>query len=105
MMKYTYEKILEEAGDKKVFFFSIPRVRDLHWYKENGTSPLGTELSAWANQYPNVYFLDLLPLTVETVPAENWHKLFNGCDRHWTEQGHELAAELIYKHFGIKLYL
>lgn len=103
-MRYSYEQIIEEAAGKKILFFTIPRLRDLLWYCRNGTSPLGEALSDWASQYPNVFFLDLLPLTVERVPVEAWNELFISCDGHWSEQGHHFAAALIYEKFGAELY-
>ena len=44
MMKYSYEKIIEEAACKKILFFTIPRMKDIWWYKENRTSPLGEKV-------------------------------------------------------------
>lgn len=103
-MRYSYEKIIEEAAGKKVFFFTIPRMRDLLWYRTSGISPLGEALADWAAQYPNVFFLDLLPLTGERVSEENWNELFISCDGHWSPKGHRFSAALIYEKFKDELY-
>ena len=103
-MRYSFEKIVEEAAGKKVLFFTIPRINDLHWYREDGISALGEALSAWAASYPNVYILDLLPLVVERVPFEEWGELFIYCDGHWSEKGHEIGAQLILEHIAAEIY-
>ncbi len=103
-MKFSYERIVEEAGSRNVCLFTIPRIRDLVNYQKNQESPLGKELSEWAAQYQNVHFLDLLPLIATQVPQQDWPSLFIDCDHHWTPRGHELAASLIVAHFGEVLY-
>lgn len=94
-MRYSYEQIIQEAEGKPILFFAIPRLKDLQWYDQEQTSPLGDALSNWAGQYPNTQFIDFLPLFHERVPKENRMGYYIECDGHWTDKGQQLAAELI----------
>ena len=103
---YSYEKIIKSANNKTVVLFTIPRVYDLQYYLDHQESPLGDKLNAWAKQYPQLMFIDLLPIMADKLsttnpsssePSRDIFSIFHTCDGHWNDAGHAMAAELLYE--------
>lgn len=99
---YSYEQIIKAAGNKKIIIFSIPRVYDLEYFLLNKKSPLGERITQWANQFPTVQFIDLLPLMSNHLEKNDLESftLFHTCDGHWNASGHALAAALLLQHIS-----
>jgi hypothetical protein len=95
-MKYTLEKLKEEAGDKKVMIVVIPRLQDLRLYDELGMPPLSKSLSELSKKI-DARFLDLLPSM--HAHDSHWEKYFLPCDGHWSPYGNQVASEYVRKKF------
>jgi hypothetical protein len=94
-MKYSLERIREEAGDRRVVIFTIPRRNDFQRYGELKLSPLGAELSLFA-QKNHIDYIDLLPLMFK---QHNLWELFLGCDGHWSPKGNYEAEKILLEKF------
>lgn len=97
---YTYEQIVKKAGSRRVYFFTIPAYDDYTWVQQNGYDlRLVKALHGFADGYPQVQYIDLLPLFLEHAKENNWgyadyvHKH----DGHWSPKGHAVVAEMVYK--------
>jgi|AntAceMinimDraft_17_1070374.scaffolds.fasta_scaffold06222_4 hypothetical protein len=98
-MEYSLKKIREEAIDKKIIVFTIPKLNDIKVYDKLHKSPLGEQLSIFCKQN-EIEFIDLLPLMHDYT--NNWDELYYKFDPHWTPKGHKVAAKLIL--YNIKNY-
>jgi lysophospholipase L1-like esterase len=95
---YSYEQIVIKAGPRRVTFFTIPAANDYAWAMQQGYDfELVRQLSAFADRYPHVRYIDLLPLFMEHARhhgleyVDYTHKH----DGHWSAKGHAVVAELI----------
>ncbi|MBI9081708.1 MAG: SGNH/GDSL hydrolase family protein [Pseudodesulfovibrio sp.] len=93
-MRYSLERIVDEADGKPIFLFVIPRYTDFLRYK--GTPPpLSLKIEALAKQY-GLGYLDLLPeMNKRTTTPEDYYLL---CDPHWNNYGNEVAFEILNPH-------
>ena len=100
ILLHSYKKIIQAAGSKPVYIFSIPSEDDF-------TSAINGErhfkivkdLKSFADQYPQVHFTDLLDTFVSYAQDKSVsHDDFVlECDGHWGELGHKITAEAVEK--------
>ncbi len=97
---FAYRKIVELAGDKQVHFFIIPRQSDFVKLKNQGYDfKIVRELKEFAEAYPNVQIVDLLPSLNSYVEKHQLDvdDLYLSCDGHWTPLGNKVAAAAVAK--------
>jgi hypothetical protein len=90
-LRYIIEQVKAIAGDRPMLVFSIPLTYD---YKRVAAAkvapPLTAELRALARKI-GVEYIDIL----EATNGTDWHRFYPECDEHWSEQGHQAAADLL----------
>jgi lysophospholipase L1-like esterase len=91
-MRYSLEKILEEAQGKGVTIFLIPYLTDLQRYGEKGEAPLSKKMAEFAKER-GIQLIDLLPFMHQH--NRSWEKYFFTCEGHWNAYGNQVAAEHI----------
>jgi hypothetical protein len=91
LMKYTLEKIIEEAKEKEIVILTIPVTVDLMRYEAQGESPLSRKLKEFSEKN-GVTYIDLLPLMHDYT--KNWGEYFLPCDHHWNEYGSFVASQV-----------
>ncbi|MCE9624860.1 MAG: hypothetical protein K8R69_05325 [Deltaproteobacteria bacterium] len=98
-MRYALEEIFEEAAGKKITVVLIPGPQDIERYgKESGPTPLAKNIAA-LGQAHGVNVVDLLPAFGQS--GTDWKKYYNyPCDRHLSEFGSALAAQVLLSHFS-----
>ena len=92
LMRYTLEKIIEEAGGRDVNVLLIPHLIDLQYYEKEGEAPLSREFRKLGEEL-GVKVFDLLPYMHGR--EKNWDRYFYSCDSHWNEFGHQVAFEYL----------
>jgi len=96
--RYALEKLVEEAGGKKVAVFLIPSITDLKRYGRQGRSPLSAKMEEFARTHP-VTLIDLLPYLHDF--SKDWEKYYDvPCDHHFSEYGSEVVARYIQSKLG-----
>jgi hypothetical protein len=98
VLLYTYRKLAEQAGDREVFFFIIPREMDLSAAARGGYSyRLVSLLEEFAAGIPNVEVVDLLPHFAEYAAQHeiSYDDFFHTCNGHWSPLGNRVAAEAV----------
>ncbi len=98
LMRFSLERIVRLAGDRKVLFITIPRASDFTRYDKDGPSPLARRLEELAKSIGAEY-LDLLSLMAQAETDRS--KFFLRCDDHWNGYGNMSAADFIQ---GSSLY-
>lgn len=99
-LNFSFEQIVKKAGSRRVTFFTIPSKDDYYWAKQKGYNFRLTKiLKEFAERFPQVRYVDLLPLFL--AHAQN-HKLHyddynHAHDGHWSAKGHAAVAEMIYQ--------
>jgi len=95
----SYRRLIEEElGDRHLWLFTVPRQRDLAYYLDHGyTLRLPKVLATFADHYPNVTYVDLLPSFGSYAKEHNvsLHDFFLSCDGHWSPLGNEVAARAV----------
>lgn len=100
LMKFTLERIVEEADGKDVTVLLLPSLEDLEdfdAYHELGEAPLSRDLKKLGRAI-GFQVIDLLPLMRDHNPE--WKQYHLVCDGHWNEYGHEVAAKFISDAFN-----
>lgn len=92
-LKYSLEKIVQEAHGKPVYVFTIPVKNDFLRYGENNDPPLSKELHKLCNQI-GIEYVDLLPLMY--THTSDHDDYFFSCDGHWNEFGNQIAFEILF---------
>lgn len=87
-LRYAIEQIKAIAGARPMLIFTVPRPHDYQRASIPGTPPLTRELKALASNL-GVTYVDLL----EATKDDDWRKFFLSCDGHWSNDGHQAAAE------------
>ncbi len=90
-MKFSLEKIVDEAKGKKVVFVSIPVPQDYEDPKKHNSSIAGP-LKSFADSQ-GVLYVDLLDESLKR--KMDWKAMFLACDNHWSEAGNRAAAEIV----------
>jgi hypothetical protein len=86
----TPEQVYPEAWSRTLA--ANPAMQEISWDLEAPNRRLATFLEA-----ENILYLDLLPVFRETAAQPDAPQLHFRHDQHWTEAGHRLAAEAIFK--------
>lgn len=89
-LRYSLEKIVEEAERRPVAVCLVPSYRDLVRYLESGESPLSRRLKELAGG-GSFRVVDLLPFMHDSRP--DWESYYFACDYHWNALGNAVAAE------------
>ena len=100
---YSIEMIAQEAGERPLIVFTIPRFTDLLVYDKQRKSRLGLALESLSQDLGSVYFLDLLPIMHRRY-QDRWAELYFSCDRHWSETGHKVASDIFYEMHKALIY-
>ena len=95
IMLYAVDQLVRAAGDRRVFLVTIPSENDFAAARRGDQSRLASELTAFAAQYPNVHYHDLLPdfLSDADATGRSFPEYLLDCDNHWGKRGNELVAE------------
>jgi hypothetical protein len=105
--KAAISGIAQRAGDRPFYVFLIPFFKDFEAAQVNGYDfALLDEMQSLVSDHPNLRVVDLLPAFLENA-LENDYSYDDyvlGCDSHWNEMGHELAADAVYKALFEDLY-
>ncbi|MCH7675605.1 hypothetical protein IH879_11730 [candidate division KSB1 bacterium] len=99
VMKYALEKLVEEAGDRDVFVFTIPTLTEIEEYHKVGVSPLSVDLKSFSHSIENVTYIDLLPLMHDY--QNEWDEYYLECDGHWSEYGNYVAYKILRENLPI----
>jgi hypothetical protein len=91
---FYLKKIKDEAGNKPVTFFTIPRLSDLQRLKDQ-TSSMVQKMQKFADE-TGLTYIDLAPEMQNSAP--DIRDLFLACDGHWSPKGHSVAAEILFEH-------
>jgi hypothetical protein len=92
LMRYSLERIVRLAGDRKVLFVTFPRSMDFMRYRQDGPPPLARRLGELADSI-GAQYLDLLPLMA--AGGQDYSEYFLSCDDHWNGHGNSTAADFI----------
>ncbi len=92
LMRFSLERIVKLAGNRKVLFVTMPRSSDFMRYKQDGPAPLAQRLGALAD-FIGASYIDLLPLMSHAAPDH--YRYFLTCDDHWNGVGNKAAADFI----------
>lgn len=95
IMSYALDQLVRAAGKRRVFLVTIPTENDFEAARRGEPSRLAGELAAFAAQYPNVRYRDLLPdfLSDASATGRSFPDYLLDCDNHWGKRGNELVAE------------
>ena len=98
VLLYTYDRIADLAGDRRVTIFIIPRLGDVLAVM-NGDGDLAATrlLEGYASGRDNVAVCDLLPYFIGYIETTgiDASALFHSCDGHWSPLGNEVAASAV----------
>ncbi len=94
LMRFSLERIVRLAGDRKVLFVTIPRASDFIRYDYDGPAPLAQRLGDLADSIGAEY-IDLLSQMAHAERDRS--KYFLTCDDHWNGYGNKVAADFIQK--------
>jgi hypothetical protein len=100
ILLYTYRQILEAAGQRRVYLFTIPVAQDFNAAKNRGYDfALVERLAAFADRYDNLFYTDLLGDFLRHAEANDhsYRDYTLGCDPHWGPLGHKVAAEAVFR--------
>ncbi len=92
LMKYSIEKIAQEAAGKKMKVLLIPSLIDIQTYDTKGPAPLSKKFRDLEKQLGIAVF-DLLPTMHDH--SKDWGQYFFSCDPHWNETGHRIVFEYL----------
>ncbi len=98
VLLYTYRRILEAAGPRRVYLFTIPVEQDFNAARKNGYHfSLVRRLKAFADRFDNLVYEDLLDDLLRNAEAEGhgYRDYTLGCDPHWGPLGHRFAADAV----------
>lgn len=96
IFSYSLERLLDEAGDKKVILLLLPILADIKAYDANRENRLAGALDSLVKDRPNVGMIDFLPVFHQQTGK--WEDLYVQCDGHWSEKGEEFAAGFLLNH-------
>lgn len=97
---HAYESIVAKAGDRRVYFFTVPDVKDFEWaLKEGYEFKLVDHMNTFAARFSNVTYVDLLPAFLAHAKANGlqYSDYTFTHDHHWDAIGHALAADILYQ--------
>ncbi len=100
ILLYTYRRILQDAGDRRVFLFSIPVEQDFNAARKNGYDfALVRRLKAFAGRYDNLVYKDLLVDFLRNAKAHGhaYRDYTLGCNPHWGPLGNKVAADAVFR--------
>lgn len=92
---YSLEQLAKEAKGKEVIFYAVPIVNDLKAYHQSKVDDLSPRIAALCRKY-NITYISLLPEFYAAGP-NNWDKLYEPCDGHWTPAGERLMTDALLK--------
>ncbi|AEI50153.1 SGNH/GDSL hydrolase family protein [Runella slithyformis] len=93
---HSLEQLAKAAKGKEVIFYAVPIVNDLKVYHQSKVDDLSPRIEALCRKY-NITYINLLPKFYAAGP-QNWDKLYEPCDGHWTPAGERLVAAALLKH-------
>jgi lysophospholipase L1-like esterase len=100
ILLYTYRRILEAAGSRRVFLFTIPVEQDFNAAASRGYDfKLVRRLAAFADRFDNLVYEDLLGdiLRDSKKNGRSYRDYTLGCDPHWGPLGHAVAADAVFR--------
>jgi len=92
LMRFTLEKIIDEAAGKEIVIALLPTMQDLMLYSKYGDAPLAKRFRQFS-QETGVKVVDLLPYMHDYT--KDWDKYFFPCDYHWNAYGNRVAFEYL----------
>lgn|GEM_PF-1754219 len=96
------------AEDRQFFVFTIPYFKDFDYARENGYDfELVNRLNEYAAPFENVHIVDILPEFLDHAASNNlsYSDYTLGCDLHWNELGHKVAADAVFNGVSEIVYL
>jgi len=95
IMLDALEKLVDAAGDRRIWLLTIPTDKDFAAGLRGEQSRLPRELASFAARFPNVRYRDLLPdfLGDARVNGRDYPEYLNECDHHWGKLGNRLVAD------------
>ncbi|WP_243544829.1 GDSL-type esterase/lipase family protein [Pseudodesulfovibrio tunisiensis] len=91
LMRYSLERIVEDAGDRPVIVFTIPVHPDFLRY--DGTEPPLSENIRLLAESKGFVYVDLLKEMADR--GIDAYDIFFVCDNHWSPFGNEVAAGIL----------
>jgi len=92
-LKFSLEKISEEARGKRIIILFFPSPNDVKRYALDGPSPLGNQMEEFSKS-KGFEFINLLPFIDSLGP--NWEHYYNfPCDKHFNSAGNAAVAQYI----------
>jgi hypothetical protein len=98
-VEFSLDQIAVLAGNMSVYLFTIPTGADFEFARLNGYDfSLVNRLQKFADERPNVRYLDLLPdfLTYADENNLQFRDFTLGCDPHWGKLGGKVAADAVH---------
>lgn len=95
----VFEKLKDEAKNKKIIIFSIPTYAEVLYAKKNGDDAY-KQYKDWFNslRHSGINTFDLLP-TFMGLNENQLQSAYLACDGHWSAFGNKFAADLIQSKF------
>jgi lysophospholipase L1-like esterase len=93
---YSLEQLAIESAGKEVIFYTVPVLDDLKAYQKDRTDDLSPRLEKLCQQY-GITYINLLPYFYEQG-EEQWQKLYQKGDGHWTPEGEKFMAHVLLNH-------
>ncbi|MBT3312770.1 MAG: hypothetical protein HN737_02285 [Desulfobacterales bacterium] len=98
LLLYTYRQILNIAGTRQVYLFTIPVEQDFNAAKRNGYNfKLVKELKSFSAMYTNLHYVDLLDdfLKHSEENGLEFRDYTLDCNPHWGERGNKFIADVV----------
>src|SRR5262249_894170 len=102
---YSYRKLPDAAGGRRLVIFSIPRLSELEYARRPDVSgALPKRLAEFARGEPGIEYVDLLPgfLSDAQTTGHPLGDYFIPCDGHWSDLGNALAAAIVLQSVDLR---
>ena len=99
ILLYTYAQIGRLADNRNVYIFTIPAEVDFSAAQKRGYDfKIVKELKEFTSKHDNIFFIDMLPGFLKHAQENNleYEDYTLGCDGHWGNLGHRVAADIVY---------
>ena len=93
-MRYSLQRLVNEAKGKKVVFMSIPIKNDVDAIRNGHKNLLDSRLRQFCNQN-GILFVPLLPDLL--AYKGNLDDLYVDCDGHWSKKGEQFVSDALLK--------
>lgn len=91
-MRYSLERLVDEAKGKKVVLLSIPIQNDIDAIRQGHKNRLDGRLQEFCNQH-DILFVPLLPAFLRS--KDRMSDFYVACDGHWSKKGEAFVAHEI----------